>query len=545
MERGAVDERAARGDGGRGAGSSGGGVGGGGGVAGFVGRRRAAKRIRRKMIALHTVFSLVLAALLLPALGVVVRDLARESAGREALIALELGRGLASERGWDAVVSGGVGVSGVEFVVGDVQTVGADAVSVARAVASPGEVVLGVGDGGEPMALVSEGSGVLRGARVRSSAVREASVRMQVIVAAALFGVYGLIALALELFVLPRQVYEPIERLRRADAAVQAGDRSGELIPEHEMPRDELGEIMRSRNESVVKLRRRERELSAALARIETVAAELKEKNDLIETARRNLADQDRLASLGMMSAGIAHELNTPLAVLKGSVEKLARGSGAGDEGRLALMRRVIGRLERLSDSLLDFARLRPPLREPVGVRGVVSEAWSLVSLDRDTRRVVFTNAVAEGTVVLGDGDRLSQVFVNLLRNAVDAMGGRGLVRVGADEVERWGRAYLSVTVVDDGPGIAREVMDRLFEPFSSTNLDAHGTGLGLAVSEGIVREHGGAIRARNNGAPRRGATFEVLLPIGGGGGGDGPGGEAGWGGGGGGGEGCGLRLWV
>jgi signal transduction histidine kinase len=127
---------------------------------------------------------------------------------------------------------------------------------------------------------------------------------------------------------------------------------------------------------------------------------------------------------------------------------------------------------------------------------------------------VVFTDRVGWGVFVSGDEDRLTQVFVNLLRNAVDAVGGRGLIRVEAVEVERWGGRYLSVTVSDDGPGIAREVMDRLFEPFATTNLDAEGTGLGLAVSEGIVREHGGAIRARNNERPRRGATFEVLLPL-------------------------------
>src|SRR5690606_36800746 len=90
------------------------------------------------------------------------------------------------------------------------------------------------------------------------------------------------------------------------------------------MPSVELGEIMRSRNESIVRLRRQEAMLNDALERLETVAVELKRKNHLLETARRNLADQDRLASLGMMSAGIAHELNTPLAVLKGQVEGIA-----------------------------------------------------------------------------------------------------------------------------------------------------------------------------------------------------------------------------
>ena len=268
--------------------------------------------------------------------------------------------------------------------------------------------------------------------------------------------------------------------------------------------------------------------LNDALARLEDVAIELKRKNHLLETARRNIADQDRLASLGMMSAGIAHELNTPLAVLKGQVERLAENPVRGVSSTEAqLMLRVVERLERLSESLLDFARVRPPTRERVELSRVLDEAWTLVRLDREAIGVNLRTLAPKGQSVLADPDRLGQVFVNLLRNAADAMDGEGTITVRAEPVERDGRRWVSIRVQDEGPGIAPDVLSRLFEPFVSTRLDARGTGLGLAVSEGIIREHGGVILARNlahepDAAPgqgadatlrRPGAEFEIVLP--------------------------------
>ncbi len=495
------------------------------------------------MILLHTLFSLALAAMLVPALSFVVRGIAEDAGATEARLALSL----ALERGWPPELSGDRGLGAfdaledVDFASGVAAAVGVspDVAEAAREV--PGAVLIQRMEGGRAMAVVwSEAGREFRVASAGSAVAGEAAFRMQLLVGVALIGVYALIALTLELFVLPGQVYRPIERLRSADEAVQRGERARELIPEAEMPRDELGDLMRSRNLSILKLRRQEQELSAALTRVESVAAELKEKNDLIERARRNMEDQERLASLGMMSAGIAHELNTPLSVLKGTLERVSSEvSAGGSRDRIDLMSRMVTRLERLSESLLDFARLREPATEPVDLREVVDRAWELVRIDRSASGVALINRVgcAEGSAdradgegrsaargwTCGDADRLGQVFVNLLRNAVDAMGGRGVVRVRSEVVEREGRRWIAVTVRDTGPGIDAGVFERLFEPFASTQLDAKGTGLGLAVSEGIVREHGGVITARNVEADagsrepegfEAGAVFEVLLPV-------------------------------
>lgn len=349
----------------------------------------------------------------------------------------------------------------------------------------------------------------------------------------ALLFVYALVALALEIFVLPQSVYDPIRRILDADKAVQeqqgVGAHDGELVPEIHIPRDELGEIMRSRNDSIRALRSNQQALNLALSQLETAATDLKRKNHLLQTAQRNLADADRLASLGMMSAGIAHELNTPLAVLKGSVEQIAAQPGQPVEPtRATLMLRVVERLERLSESLLDFARVRPPTFRTVLLSPIIDEAATLVRLDRSVRAAPIENHVDPSLLIDCDADRITQVFVNLLRNAADAINARrdrpvspaDRIAVDAERTQRDGSDWLSIRIRDTGPGIDPAILPSLFEPFASTRLDSRGTGLGLAVAEGIIREHDGILLARNRAASDTasadlsGAVFEIMLPI-------------------------------
>jgi signal transduction histidine kinase len=325
--------------------------------------------------------------------------------------------------------------------------------------------------------------------------------------------------------VLPQAVYDPIRRVLAADRAVQQNKANDEeLVPEIYIPQDELGEIMRSRNDSVRALRKNQAALNEALAQLESTAGDLKKKNYLLEAAQRNLADADRLASLGMMSAGIAHELNTPLAVIKGSVEQIAQDpSRPVEPARAALMLRVVERLERLSESLLDFARVRPPQSREVDIATLVEEAATLVRLDRSIRMPPLENRVPPTLRTICDPDRMTQVLVNLIRNAADAMTSgttaatrTPLVTITADEADKNGQRWVSLRITDNGPGISAAILSRLFEPFASTRLDSRGTGLGLAVAEGIVREHGGVLLARNivgSDQTPIGAEFEILLP--------------------------------
>lgn len=327
-----------------------------------------------------------------------------------------------------------------------------------------------------------------------------------------LLGTYVMGVLILEFFVLPLYVYRQIRLLLDADHASTAGDRQHELVPEAEIPDDELGDIMRSRNETVRAMRRHEQQLAEALEQLQSATEDLRRKNEQLETARQNLVNQDRLASLGLISASVAHELNTPLAVLKGSIEKLSEN--APDRlsyDRLARMGRVTDRLRSISSQLLDFARVRRPSTRPVPLAPLITECWELVSIDEKAQQVHLWNLADPEHRIQGNADRLSQVFVNLLRNALHEITVSGNIWV-RSSLNSPKNDRLVVRVEDDGPGIAESMLPHLFEAFVSTRLDAHGTGLGLTVAEGIIQQHGGSIRAYNR--PEGGACLEVELPA-------------------------------
>lgn len=313
-----------------------------------------------------------------------------------------------------------------------------------------------------------------------------------------LFLVLGAIYVAavvlLEAAIMPLYVYRPLRVMLDADTATREGDRQRELIPLSEIPGDEIGQIMQSRNDTVAELRRREDELANALRRIE---------------------DQDRLVSLGLLSASVAHELNTPLAVLRGSVEKLIETTKDPTTlERLGRVQRVTLRLQTISESLVDFAKVRKQKSEPVAVQALIREAWELVAIDPRASGITFMNHVPPEETVLGNPDRLAQVFVNLLRNAMNAFDSPGgHIDVRSRATRRAGQNGIAIAVEDNGPGIPAAVLPEIFDAFVTTRLDAHGTGLGLTVAQGIVTQHGGTITASNR--KEGGACLEVWLPRG------------------------------
>ena len=304
--------------------------------------------------------------------------------------------------------------------------------------------------------------------------------------------IYVLAVLALETTIMPLYVYRPLRLMLNADQATRHGDRDHELVDEILIPGDEIGQIMRSRNATIVELRKREDELEEALRKLEA---------------------QDRLVSLGLLSASVAHELNTPLTVLQGSIEKLTETTvDPATLERLARMLRVTQRIRRISENLVDFSRVRKQHLEPVPLRHLIDEAWSLVAIDEKAAQACFTNSVLPEHVVTGNSDRLIQVFVNLLRNAIYAIRPGGKITVQSRKLNRNAQSWIAVTVQDDGRGIPPDVLPEIFEAFVSSRLDAKGTGLGLAVAEGIVNQHGGTITASNR--PEGGACLEVILPV-------------------------------
>jgi two-component system NtrC family sensor kinase len=303
--------------------------------------------------------------------------------------------------------------------------------------------------------------------------------------------IYILAVLLLETTIMPLYVYRPLRLVLNADQATQHGDREHELIDDQAILGDEIGQIMRSRNATVSDLRKREEELEEALRRLEA---------------------QDRLVSLGLLSASVAHELNTPLTVLQGSIEKLTETShDPATLERLARMLRVTQRIRKISESLVDFSRVRKQHVEPVPIRHLIDDAWNLVAIDEKAGHANFSNDAGANDVVIGNSDRLAQVFVNLLRNALYAIRPSGKIVVHTKRFNRNHQPWVSISVEDDGPGIPSDVLPDIFEAFVSSRLDARGTGLGLTVAEGIVHQHGGTIAASNRSAG--GACLEVTLP--------------------------------
>ncbi len=325
---------------------------------------------------------------------------------------------------------------------------------------------------------------------IYGDAVRRAQITLFLILGA----LYLLAVMMLEWLIMPLYVYTPIQRMLDADEATQLGDREREMIPDALILGDEIGQIMRSRNATVAQLRGRE--------------DDLQRKNEMLEI-------QDRLASLGLMSASVAHEMNTPLSVLHGSIEKMLETapSASPAHARLARMKRVTERLRKISESLLDFARARREKMESLTLQPLIEEAWGLVAIDEKANDVKFENHVPVDACVTGNADRLIQVFVNLLRNALNAVGAcRGQIEVKSEKVRVAGEAYISVKFEDNGSGIPAEVLPDIFDAFVTTRLDSKGTGLGLTVAEGIVSQHGGTIHASNR--SEGGACLEVRLPV-------------------------------
>jgi len=305
--------------------------------------------------------------------------------------------------------------------------------------------------------------------------------------------IYFLAVILLEFVILPRFVYQPLRLLLAANEATRQNDRAGELIDPSFITNDEIGQILHSHNTTLRALRHHEDEL---------------------ETAKRNLEAQDRLVSLGLLSASVAHEINSPLAVLHGSLEKLLETvPDPAAQSRLQRALRVADRLRRISESLLDFSRRRPRRSESLPLAPLVAEAWHLVALDDSSSHVDCQLLIPPSVQIHGDPDRLIQVFVNLLRNAVQAAPPQAAeIRVSCRPSQLGNSPALAILVEDNGAGIPPDLLPGLFDAFVTSRLDAHGTGLGLAVAQGIVNQHGGLISAAN--CPLGGARLTVTLPL-------------------------------
>jgi PAS domain S-box-containing protein len=225
----------------------------------------------------------------------------------------------------------------------------------------------------------------------------------------------------------------------------------------------------------------------------------------------RRLMQADKLSSIGLLAAGVAHEVNTPLAVISTYAQMLAKQI-SGDEQKAPLLEKIAKQTFRASEivnSLLNFSRTSPTEFVGVDLNKVVRETLALME-HQMTKSGVTATLILDETLprIKGNPGKLQQVFLNLFLNARDAM-----ERGGVLALKTWAHdGRVLVTVADSGAGIARENLEKIFDPFFTTKGAKKGTGLGLSVSYGIVREHGGNIEVSSEiGA---GTRFELSFPL-------------------------------
>jgi signal transduction histidine kinase len=236
----------------------------------------------------------------------------------------------------------------------------------------------------------------------------------------------------------------------------------------------------------------------------------------------RRMQERDRLAALGQMAAGLAHEVKNPLGAIKGAAQLLSDPrdrAGAIEQEFVGIILEEVERLDRVVGSVLDYARPSKGELGAVDLNAVVRRTVTVLASDRAEDCEIVTELSDDLPPVRADAEQLRQVLINLVRNAIQAMGGRGTVRVrtathaeapaaiGSPPVGEW----VEVSVRDAGPGIAPQVLKNLFVPFFTTK--DRGTGLGLAISQRMVEEMGGRIEVMSHLGD--GATFTVLLPVG------------------------------
>jgi two-component system NtrC family sensor kinase len=318
---------------------------------------------------------------------------------------------------------------------------------------------------------------------------------------------------------LARNIFAPLERMTRTMEEVEAGDMTARIGPI--AARDEIGTVAAHLDTLLDQVQERDRALRAwnqdLNARVEARTAELREANAKLETTYQQLVMSEKLASIGEITAGVAHEINNPAAVIQGNLDVIRQTLGSGAEPvmtELNLIDRQIGRITAIVGKLLQFARPGEfgTFEEDVDLAAVLRDCLVLVDhVVTKSGHQVTLNTHAETPPVRINPGELQQVIINLVTNAAQAMKTHGHLTLTTCPAMRDGRPGAVLIVADSGPGIPEDKLALVFDPFFTTK-QGEGTGLGLSVSQTLIQQAGGRITARNH--PKGGAEFTVWLPA-------------------------------
>lgn len=284
-----------------------------------------------------------------------------------------------------------------------------------------------------------------------------------------------------------RTISRPLQRITVAAVQVTKGEYGTEV--DLRKSNDEIGLLADSFNEMSRKM----------ASDIES----LRQMNDQLMRA-------DKLAAMGTLAAGVAHEVNNPLASISSMIQMMRSENGSGEmREKLDLIQEQVQRISRVTRDLTDFARARPAAKSAVAINDVIEAALRLAEFDSTFQKLTIKKHLGtELASILADADQLQQVFLNIFLNARDAMPDGGELTVAT----RNSIDGILIEVHDTGTGIDEKNAKQLFDPFFTTKPSGKGTGLGLAVCYGIVTAHGGRLETHQNNSG--GATFVVSLPV-------------------------------
>ena len=304
----------------------------------------------------------------------------------------------------------------------------------------------------------------------------------------------------------------PIRELQRLVQRFSAGERDLRIATE---TRDEIGELAREFNSMTGTLMQREaaiHELNRSLElKVQERTAELESKNLLLLKTQEELVRAEKLAAVGELAAGVAHEINNPMAIIRGNAEVLLMDLPPGNSNReeAEIISQQVGRVEGIVGNLLSFARQQRKALRRVAIDRSLEEILRQVGHQVQLEGIELRRAFSMGaTEIEGDENQLRQVFTNLIVNAVQAMENGGTLTVRTDCNGEEGTCR--VEIGDTGSGIPPEQINDIFTPFFTTK--SSGTGLGLSVSYGIVENHGGTITVTSKEC--EGSQFIVTLPL-------------------------------
>jgi signal transduction histidine kinase len=299
--------------------------------------------------------------------------------------------------------------------------------------------------------------------------------------------IFVLVGIVLWLLIV-RLVTQPVSHLLKQMRKVQRGDLSARAAAE---TKDEVGELAHGFNAMVVSLDNATRELE--------------------ESHQKQIQQASKLASIGELASGIAHEIRNPLAGIGAAVEVLSEENNLNGQRTeiVAEIHRQITRLNRTLHDLLEFARLRDPEIVPCDVHGLIRPMLALVRPDAQKSHVKIEERFAANLPgISADAGQMQQALLNILLNGIQAMPNSGTLTISTESAERDGHGIVRIQVRDTGTGIAREHLLKIFSPFFTTKHQ--GTGLGLSITRTIIEKHHGIIEVDSE--PGKGTTFTVEL---------------------------------